>query len=797
MKISLRWLQRHVDLDGKTPRQIHDDLTMSTAEVEGIEVLGAGLEQIRVGHVVERGKHPDADKLSVTKVDVGQSELLTIVCGAPNVAQGQKVAVALPGVTLPGDDKPLKKAKLRGVESCGMICSARELKLSDEHEGIMVLPADAKIGAALTDVMPLQDHVIEIDNKSINHRPDLWGHRGIARELAAMYGRKLRPLPPNLALPTSGETRAIVVDDRQVCPRYCGLVIRDVAVGPSPAWLQTLLRAVGLRPINNLVDLTNFVMLDLGQPMHAFDLRHIDAGGVRVRTARAGEAMRTLDGIERALTPTDLLITSGDRPVALAGIMGGETSMVAADTSALFLESATFHAATVRRTSVRLGLRSDSSARFEKSLDPANAELAVHAFLRGLAELGAPGRAAGPLVDPTQWRYEPKRVALRKARLDRKLGKVLPASEVRGIFTALEFGVTETPTGIEVAVPSFRATKDISGEDDLIEEVGRMHRYDNIGEVPLVAELAVPHREPELWLGRTLVKLGATDLRCHEVYNYSFVPDAVLQACRDHDRPHVEVKNPVAPEIARIRRHVLPSLLASAPQNLRAAPEVRLMELGKGYLPETRGERNLPAEVLEFALVWTRTDGVDPYPELRSQVASLLARVGCAAAISARVEVGDRGWIHPGRTAGITATGREIGYVGALHPEVGRALGLPVTTALACLELRAMLAAGITPKVMAPIPRFPSQPVDVALIVPIPVTVAEVEAFLRDAGKKLVREVRLFEVYRGDRVAAGRKSLNFTVVLGAEDRTLTADDEAKFLQRVRTQAGAIGAELRG
>jgi phenylalanyl-tRNA synthetase beta chain len=800
VKVSLRWLLRHVDLTGKTAREIRDDLTMSTAEVEGVEAIGAGLEHIRVGLVVERTKHPDADKLSVTKVDAGAGELLTIVCGANNVAAGQKVAVALPGVTLPGADKPLGKAKLRGVESAGMICSERELKLSDEHQGIMVLPADAPVGKPLPEVIPVQDHVLEIDNKSINHRPDLWGHRGIARELAAIYGRRLLRLPAEVPLPETGDTRAVIVDDPAACPRYCGLVVHNVRVQPSPPWLQALLRAVGMRPINNLVDLTNFVMLDLGQPLHAFDLRQVRQR-VRVRFARAGETMHTLDGIERTLAERDLLITADDQPAALAGIMGGANSMVADDTTALFLESANFHPATVRRTSVRLGLRTDSSARFEKALDPTAAELGVHAFLRALADIGSPG-APGPLSDPTGYSYQPRRISLRKARLDLKLGKVLPISEVTRILTSLEFDVREDNVAgadarLEVAVPSFRATKDITQEDDLIEEVGRMHGYDNIAELPLVAQLAVPHREPELWLARALVKTAATELSCHEVYNYSFVPDAVLAACADEAQPHVVVGNPVAPEVNKIRRHVLPSLLSVVASNLRTQAEVRLMELGKGYHPERRLAHNLPAEVFELGFVWSRNDGVDPYPELRSGVASLLSRIGCAHHLTQRAQVRDRAFVHPGRTVEITAGVGEVGYVGSLHPEVARRLGLPEHSALACLDIRALVAEGSSHKTMAPIPRFPSQPVDVALIVPAQTPVAEVETFLRAAGRHLVREVALFEVYRGEQVAAGKKSLNFTVVLGADDRTLTADDEAGYLQRVRTDCPSIGAELRG
>ncbi|MCA8956046.1 MAG: phenylalanine--tRNA ligase subunit beta, partial [Planctomycetes bacterium] len=478
MKISIRWLQRYVDLSDQRPEQIRDALTMSTAEVEAIHPFAVGLDELVVGHVLTCGRHPDADKLSLTTVDVGQGEPLQIVCGAPNVAQGQRVVVIQVGQELP-DGTKIKKTKIRGAVSMGMICSERELGLSEDHDGILVLDKDYTPGITLGRVRPLADHVLEIDNKSINHRPDLWGHYGFARELAAILGRELQPLGAPVAFPNDGARLDLRIEDADACPRYLGVCLSGVKATRSPDWMRYLLHAVGQRSINLLVDLTNFVMLELGQPMHAFDRRRL-AGDVVVRRARAGEGMVTLDEQKRELEPSDLLITSGGAPVALAGIMGGLGSMVEPDTNELFLESATFHAATIRRTSTRLGLRTDSSARFEKALDPANAEIAVHRFLTLIGELCPGARAAGPVVDPAEWRYEPRRIALRRARLDLKLGHEIPDPEVTKILESLEFGVTATDEGFDVDVPSFRATKDVTIEDDLIEEVGRMFRYDNI-----------------------------------------------------------------------------------------------------------------------------------------------------------------------------------------------------------------------------------------------------------------------------------------------------------------------------
>ncbi|HEX5054043.1 MAG TPA: phenylalanine--tRNA ligase subunit beta [Planctomycetota bacterium] len=806
MKLSLRWLQRHVDLSGIEPKQILADLTMSTAEIEGLERFGEGLECLAVGHVRKREKHPDADKLSVCTVDLGPAAgagaggVLQIVCGAPNVAAGQRVVVIRPGDTLPAKGAKgalkIKVGKIRGVESHGMICSEAELGLSQEHDGILVLAPDTPIGARFVDVAPVLDWVFEIDNKSINHRPDLWGHYGFARELAAIYGRELAPIEA-MVLPASGRRVEVRIEDRDACPRYCGLLIDGVQAGPSPDELRWQLAAVGQRAINLLVDLTNYVMLDLGQPMHAFDAGHIGAGPVVVRRARGGEKLTTLDGQARKLTAEDLLICCGERPDALAGVMGGQGTMVEAGTSSLFLESANFRAAVIRRTSMRLGLRTDASARFEKAQDPANAELAVHHFLR-LLQRHCPGAvAAGPLSDPAGFRYVPEPITLRRARLALKLGLEIEDDRVAGILSSLQFGVQPTEQGFEVTVPSWRATKDIAIEDDLVEEVGRMFRYDNIPERPLHGTIAPPPRNDELFLVRRLLEVGCLEHGFSEVYNYSFVQGSVLAGCAAAEHRYVQVQNPVAPEQARIRRHVLPSLLASLPGNLRHSAEVRLCEHGKGYHPEMSDEHGLPHEVRELAFVWSRRQGPHPYGEIREALAAMLLRLGYPAEMARIWHGKDQPWVHPSRAVAIDRDGSPVGYVAHLHPGVARSMDLPATTAIACLDVRALLANGRQIARYVPVPTFPLLPVDVALLVDEATPVARVAEFLRTVGRKLVRDVQLFEVYRGERLAAGKKSLNFTVTLGAEDRTLTDEDEGKYLGKVREQAASIGGELRG
>lgn len=795
MLISINWLNRYVDLKARSPEDIGDALTMSTAEVEEITTFGGGLEELVIGHVLTREKHPDADKLSVCTVDIGAGgDPLQIVCGAPNVAAGQRVVVIQQGQKLP-DGTKIKKGKIRGQVSMGMICSESELGLSDDHDGIIALDKDYSPGVEFSRVVRFLDHVLEIDNKSINHRPDLWGHYGIARELAAILGLKLKPWGEPIEFPDSGETLDVSIEDLTACPRYTGLCIGGVKATRSPDWLRYLLHAVGQRSINLLVDLTNFVMLDLGQPMHAFDRRRLQ-GDVVIRRARAGETMTTLDELSRELVEEDLLITSGGQPVALAGIMGGQGSMVEADTTDLFLESATFHAATVRRTSVRLGLRTDSSARFEKTLDPGFAELGIHRFVGLLQEL-CPGAApTGPFIDPAQWKYDPVTIRLRTARLDLKLGLVVPSDQVRAILESLEFEVRDAEDGFDVTVPSLRASKDVGIEDDLIEEVGRMFRYDNIPEVPLVSTVAVPHREEELYLARDLSRAAALELSANEVYNYSFQPDQLLEAVGASKLEYSTVSNPVAPEICRMRRHVMPSLLACLGANLRNHESVRLFENGKGYHPESRDQDGLPHEVRELAIAFARREGTD-YGPLRTGLVSLLHRQGFDVQLKELIGFTDLPWIHPGMTVALTSGAEVVGYAGTLHPQIARNLDLPRGVAIANIDLRLLLKVGRTERKFVEMSRFPTQPVDVALMVPDGVQVKACADFLRAIGRKLVMDVALFEVYRGEGLPDGMKSLNFTVTLGATDRTLESKDEEKYLTKVRERCSEVQAELRG
>ena len=589
MKISLNWVGDFVDISDQTPGRIAELLSLHTAEVEGIEAVGEAIGDVVVGHVVSCEQHPDADKLSVTTVEYGADEPAQVVCGASNVRKGLKIAFAPVKACLPGDFK-IKKAKLRGVTSCGMICSERELELSDEHAGIMELPDDAEIGTRLVDFLGLSDFVLDLDNKSLTHRPDLWGHYGFARELSAILNRELKPLPVLEAWPSGMTAASIELADADGCPAYFGLGV-DLKTGPKPApsKIQERLIAVGQRPVNDLVDLTNYVLQEIGQPTHAFDFEKLASPAITVRAASQGELLTTLDDEERKLDPRDLVIADSKGAVALAGVMGGASTEVGDSTTRILLESAVFHPVRTRRTSQRHALRSEASMRFEKSLDPSLAEQALRRFAYLLADArpdatlhGSPARAGLASAPNTRMTLCPERTA-------RLLGMDLSPQDVSESLTRLGFDVQVADGTLAVQVPSWRATKDVTTEVDLIEEVGRLQGYDQIQPTPLEAPLVAPTRDGRRRLEHRLTQRLAGVHHSFESQSYSFLDDAWVKRMGHELSDYVVLDNPISDSVRLVRRNPIPSLLDQAHANLRERPAGQLFEFAKGYEPSAEG----------------------------------------------------------------------------------------------------------------------------------------------------------------------------------------------------------------
>lgn len=808
MLISVRWLGRHIDLNGLSAEAIANALTLCTAEVEQVEQFLPHASEIVVGHVLTREQHPGADRLSLCSVDIGQPEPVPIVCGAGNVAAGQKVPVALPGTIIPGIGK-LKKSKIRGERSLGMICSEAEVGLTDNSDGIWVLPDAAKVGEALPDAMQFADSIIDIDNKSLTHRPDLWGHRGIAGELSAIFERPLLPL--DLSFPETGSEPCVPVSlQTDACSQYVALPIEGVKSQPSPLWLRSLLVAVGQRSRGQLVDLSNFVMLDIGQPNHTFDRAQLSASGVVVRKARAGECLETLDGQELKLDVADVLITSEEQPVALAGVMGGKSSEVTDSTSALVLEVATFDATMVRHSSVRHSLRTESSARFEKTLDANLPLLAAAHFARLLQTLqpevklpSAPTSAGPP--PPASFI-----ITLQPARVRAALGAPLTDAQIEALLLRLAFGVQRQGEQMLVKVPTIRGTKDVRIAQDLIEEVGRLFGYGNIPESCLSAEVRPPPRDERRNLVRAIQDRLSGAARFTETIRYSFQSDALLELLGMAELPHARLANPVVATESRMRRSLVPSLLSNIESNRRYRQEVRLYEVGKCYFPELAESEQPLGEPLEqhtVGLLWAtepeKKNGHfqgNPFAQLQGVIDDLLGSLE-RPAMSWRPGQIAPSWSQPQHCVeAVFENGSVVARVATLATGISAQLGLTGRLAsqvvLAEISLEALLKAPRVTRRYQPIVKYPGIKVDVAVAVAEVVPSGDITGAIVLAAGKHCRSVELFDVYQGDAVGEGMKSLAYHVLLQSADKTLSDKEEQKFLNRLSGSLDKLGAQLR-
>ena len=805
MKISLNWIGDYVDIADYSAAQIAELLSMHTAEVEGIEIFGENIQDVVVGHVLQCGPHPAADKLSLTSVDFGGAMPVAVVCGAANVRQGLKVAFAPVGSCLPGDLK-IKKAQLRGEESCGMICSEKELEMSDQHAGIMELAADAPVGKRLIDYLGVLDSVLEIDNKSLTHRPDLWGHYGFARELAAILKRKLAPMPLAVDWPKVEGNWSFKLTDRSGCPQY-GAVEVDLGGTPgmAPLWMQNRLRAVGQRCVNDVVDLSNYVLFDLGQPTHAFDASTLRSNKIEVRAAKEGEMFTTLDGLERQLIADDLVIADGERAVALAGVMGGAATEVSATTTRILLESAVFHPTRIRRTAQRLALRSEASTRFEKSLDPQYTEQATARFchllvqIRPQATLVAAPQVAGHASAPAmELQLDPRRTA-------ELLGLDLQRETICEILESLGFGVSNQGQLVNVTVPSWRATKDVTLAIDLVEEVGRIFGYDRIQARPLTAPIQVPVQQPLRLLARRLTQRLVQTHGAFETQSYSFMDQCWSTRLGLDAQSFVGVANPVLAEATLMRRDPIPTLLEQALGNLREYPSGRLCEAAKGYEP-VPGQLE-PLERRWLALLeWGSQDGPREgkdsiFGHLRGIANDLLRSLNLLPQLRIHPIDSDTpipAWAHPVQSLVYSVGAQQLGWSGRIHPGLQRELGFErADVGVLLLDLDAILRVPTQNETIFQTPyKFPGIKVDIAMALPVAVRYDSVVAAIHQRGGKYLADLELFDVYSGPGVEEGQRSLAFRSLLRSPDKTLSDKEERKFLQNMEELAVELGGNLR-
>ena len=809
MRISWNWLRQYIDTD-LTPQQAAVILTSTGLEVESVEphepVKGM-LQGVVVGHVLECARHPDADRLSLTAVDIGQGEPLRIVCGAPNVAAGQKVLVATVGATLrmsDGGSLTIKKSRIRGQESNGMICAEDELGLGQSHEGILILHPSAVPGTPAAQQLGLvSDHVLEIGLTP--NRTDAMGHAGVARDLIAAInyreGKQLElKLPDVSAYAQDDDARGtpVEVKDALACPRYCGVTLTHVRVAPSPKWLQDRLLAIGLKPINNVVDVTNYVQHELGQPLHAFDADRLAGQRILVRKAAQGEAFTTLDGKERKLDAEDLVIADAEKPACIAGVFGGLTSGVGDATATVFLESACFDPAHVRRTARRHGLNTDASFRFERGADPEITEYALRRAALLLKEV-AGTRIASAITDIDHGRRSKAEVKLRFADVEQLTGIAIAPDDIVRALELLDFHVMDrNAQGITVQVPGNRA--DVRRPADVIEEILRIHGFDR---VPLPARLMAP---PVLHEALTLESLRR-DTGAHLAargFREIMTPSLVSQQRSAtsgvaNEAQLVRLSNPLSTELDALRPTMLfGALLVMAHNVNRQQRDLRFFERGRVYAAQGEGARE--TETLSMAITgrrwndnWRSDDRSSVRADAQEEVEALLARLGL------------RGqWTeaeHPllDACAELRVQKRLIGVLGQVKLKELRSADLNQPVFCAELNEEALLdacrAATIT---YAEVPRFPSVRRDLSLLVPDAARFEELRRIATQAERKLLREVGLFDVYQGDKLPAGRKSYALSFILRDEEKTLTDEQVDKAMGRIRAALEKeAGAEVRG
>ena len=805
MNTSLSWIKAYVpDLD-VTAQEYTDAMTLSGTKVENYEEMDADLDKIVVGQIDKIEKHPDADKLIVCQVNIG-TESIQIVTGAPNVHEGDKVPVVLAGGRVAGGHEPgsrvaggikIKKGKLRGIESNGMMCSIEELGSSRDmypdapENGIYILPEDTEVGADVVKLLGLDDVVFEYEITS--NRVDCYSVVGIAREAAATFRKTF--CPPQVT-PTGNDEDVndyikVTVKDTDLCPRYCARIVKNIKIGPSPKWMQRRLASVGIRPINNLVDITNYVMEEYGQPMHAYDLDTIAGREIIVKRAEDGEKFTTLDGQERQMDSSVLMICDGEKSVGIAGIMGGENSMITDDVKTMLFEAACFDGTNIRKSSKKVGLRTDASGKFEKGLDPNNAQAAIERACQLVEELGA-GEVVGGMVDVYGKKKEPVRVPFDADEINAILGTDISREDMLSYFRMIDLEYDEDAN--EVIAPTFR--HDLFRIADLAEEVARFYGYDNI-------PTTLP--KGEATTGKLSFKLRIEEVARNvaeycgfsQGMTYSFespkVFDRLLFPVDAPERKAISIMNPLGEDYSIMRTTSLNGMLTSLATNYnRRNKNVRLYELGNIYLPKTLPLTELPEERMQFTLGMY---GEGDFFSMKGVVEEFLEKAGLSKKESYDPKAG-KPFLHPGRQANIIYDGTVIGYLGEVHPDVADTYGIGERAYVAVIDMPEVVSRANFDRKYEGIARFPAVTRDISMVMPKEIMVGQVEEVIENKGGQYLESYALFDLYEGAQIKEGFKSVAYSIVFRAKDRTLAEADVSKAMDAILGALEEMGIELR-
>ena len=804
MNTSLSWIKTYVpDLD-VTAQEYTDAMTLTGTKVEGFTELDADLDKIVIGQIDKIEKHPDADKLIICQVNIG-TESVQIVTGAPNVKEGDKVPVVLDGGRVAGghDGKmtpggiKIKKGKLRGVESCGMMCSIEELGSTREmypeapEYGIYIFPEDAVVGESAIKALGLDDVVFEYEITS--NRVDCYGVLGIAREAAATFQKKF--CPPVVEVKGNDENASdyvkVTVEDPELCPRYCARVVKNVKIGPSPKWMQRCLASNGIRPINNLVDITNYVMEEFGQPMHAYDLDTIANREIIVRRAGKDEKFVTLDGQERTMDENVLMICDGEKAVGIAGIMGGENSMITDDVKTVLFEAACFDGTSIRLSSKRIGLRTDASGKFEKGLDPNNAQAAIDRACQLMEELGA-GEVVGGMVDVCNETREPSRVKFEPEKINKLLGTNLTKEEMLGYLGRVELAYDEKTD--EIVAPTFR--QDIHCNADVAEEVARFYGYDKIP-MTLPTGEATTGKLPFKLRIQEVARDIAEYCGFSEGMSYSFESPKVFdKLCIPEDsdlRKVITISNPLGEDYSIMRTSTLNGMLASLSTNYnRRNKDVRLYELGNIYLPKSLPITELPDERTMFTLGMY---GNGDFFDMKGVCEEFFEKIGMKKKVTYDPN-SEKPFLHPGRQANMIYEGKVVGYLGEVHPSVADNYSIGEKAYIAVIDILDVLEfAGFNHKYTG-IAKYPAVTRDLSLVVPHAVLAGQIEEIFDQRGGNILESYQLFDIYEGAQIEKGFKSMAYSLVFRAHDKTLGENEISAAMKKIMNGLNGLGIELR-
>ena len=804
MNTSLSWIKAYVPGLDVTAQEYTDAMTLTGTKVETFEKLDADLDKIVIGQILSIERHPDADKLIICQVNIGE-KTIQIVTGAPNVHVGDKVPVVLDGGRVAGghDGKktpggiPIKKGKLRGIESDGMMCSIEELGSSRDmypeapEYGIYIFPEDAVVGESAVKALGLDDVVFEYEITS--NRVDCYSVIGIAREAAATFHKEFKP-PVVTAAGNSEDVHdyvKVTVKDTDLCPRYCARVVKNIKIAPSPVWMQRRLASNGIRPINNIVDITNYVMEEYGQPMHAYDYDTLASHEIVVRRAGAGEKFVTLDGQERTMDENVLMICDGEKAVGIAGIMGGENSMITDDVKTMMFEAACFDGTNIRLSAKRIGLRTDASGKFEKGLDPNNAEDAINRACQLIEELGA-GEVVGGIVDVYTKKKEPVRIPFQPERINALLGTDVSEEDMLSYFKKIDLGYDAEKR--EVIAPTFR--HDLFRMADLAEEVARFYGYDNIPTTLPKGESTLGKLPFEVrieGIARDVAEFSGFS----ESMNYSFespkVFDKLLIPKDSELRKPIVISNPLGEDFSVMRTLPLNGMLSSLAFNYNHRNKnVRLYELAKVYLPKTLPLTELPDERVQFTLGMY---GEGDFYVMKGVVEEFFSKAGIHGKISYDPKAG-KTFLHPGRQANIIYNGEVMGYLGEIHPQVADNYGIGDKTYVAVLDMPVVVKYADFDRKFTGIARFPAVTRDLSMVVPHEILAGDIEDMIVQRGGKILESYQLFDVYEGSQIKAGYKSMAYSVVFRAKDKTLEESEINTAMKKILNGLSSMGIELR-